>query len=90
MKRSQQEPRLFVDAPLLSPEQKAEYTEISVPTANVQSNIEAVVGEYKEDGELYYYARFKDSIIHKVRLTVSCICLKALAEQSLQYLVSFA
>ncbi|KAK7680573.1 hypothetical protein QCA50_016355 [Cerrena zonata] len=66
MKRPQRESRLFIDAPLLSPEEKAEYTEIGLTTDDVtQSSIQTVVGEYKEDGQLYYYARFTDGFVHK-------------------------
>ena len=68
MKRPHNDSRLFVDVPLLSPEDKAEYRDAGATLDDVAlGTIEAVVGEYEEDGELYYYARFSDGVIHKVR-----------------------
>ena len=72
MKRPHNDLRVFVDVPLLSPEDKAEYRDAGATLDDVAlGTIEAVVGEYEEDGELYYYARFSGGIIHKVR--PSCI-----------------
>lgn len=68
MDKTKRERRLAVDVPLLSPEQKAEYTAVAVSPESVsRDNIETIVGEYEEDDELYYYARFTDGVVHKVR-----------------------
>lgn len=62
---------LYIEPPVLSSDEKNKYK--NLPAEFVLSgfqfdapDIDQVIGEYREGTDLYYFARFKDGIAHKV------------------------
>lgn len=54
-----------VSLPQLSAERKAQYK--PVKESSLFPKIDEVIGEYEQDGNLWYFARFKGGIAHRVR-----------------------
>ncbi|KAJ6627101.1 SNF2 family N-terminal domain-containing protein [Mycena sp. CBHHK59/15] len=72
VKRAQRKRLDFVQAPSMSSAEKVTYKtrqESSIPQDTVEVEIDEIIGEYAED-KLYYYARYKGGIAHKVCLAV--------------------
>jgi hypothetical protein len=59
----------FVEVPYLSDAQKSDYRPSSETLLNPEMDIDVdeVIGEYKEGHSLYYFARYREGIAHKVR-----------------------
>ena len=64
-------PRLYVELPSLSPEQRKQYKDapMTLTTANLgytRGDIIEVVGELQEGKSVYWFVSFRDGIMHKV------------------------
>ncbi|KAF7339801.1 Chromatin remodeling factor mit1 [Mycena venus] len=60
----------FVQPPIMASAEKVAYKARldSSLTDTVEYNVDEIIGEYKESGQLYYYARYKGGIAHKFKV----------------------
>ena len=60
----------FVLAPRIPAAQKKQYKPANETSLRAESetHVNEVIGEYREDGVLYYYARCDGGITHRVRV----------------------
>jgi len=58
----------FIAPPSLPSAEKNEYKGIpeSTLTSEVEAEVDEVIGQYREGNDLYYFARYKGGIAHKV------------------------
>lgn len=68
-------PQFFITPPVLPAAQKEQYKAAleTKLTSNVEFDareLDKIIGEYREGPNLYYFARFKDGVAHKVRVKI--------------------
>jgi chromodomain-helicase-DNA-binding protein 4 len=67
--KARQREIFYVEPPILSAVEKSQYKHLPPQflISGVESpDIDQVIGQYREGTDLYYFARFKDGIAHKV------------------------
>jgi hypothetical protein len=60
--------KVFVSLPRLSSERKLLYKPINKSSLSNETRVDEVIGEYRQENTLYYFARYDGGIARKVRV----------------------